>query len=35
MRVVEGRVVPRLIREMMSEIRAEDEGRMDERIDVE
>jgi len=35
MRVVEGRVVPRLIRDMMSEIRAEEEGRMDERIDVE
>ena len=35
MRVVDGRVVPRLISEMMREITAEEEGRILDRIDVE
>jgi hypothetical protein len=35
MRVVDGRVVQRLTRDMMREIKAEEEGRMEDRIDVE
>jgi hypothetical protein len=35
MRVVDGRVVQRLTRDMMREIKAEEEGRMEDRIEVE
>ena len=35
MRVVDGRVVQRLTKDMMREIKAEEEGRMEDRIDVE